>query len=197
MMITWRHFKLEWQLCQYFGSDSLLAQRWSRGKIQLGCYKSSDWELSSTKEKLKKTSVVLLLIGADHWRYSKMKNVFNKTWQSIPINTLCLLMKQWVCLTHLRKQIRVTIEKRRVQSWQYCRSGIYSIRNKWITLLPLWKKEHFAWTCQRQKKKLWQSGKHANGGRVWKWRKKELGYIYHQHLMGLTWKTCLLIDNES
>ena len=26
---------------------------------------------------------------------------------------------------------------------------------------------------------------------------EELGYIYHQNITGLTWKTCLLIDSKS
>ena len=65
-------------------------------------------------------------------------------------------------------------------------------------MLSLWKKEHYAKTCLKKNGKKSQVHTQMTGTEFNKTDTEDkLGYVYHQRLPGLDWKTCLLINSES
>ena len=67
-----------------------------------------------------------------------------------------------------------------------------------VTCYHCGNKGHYAKTCPEKEAKRGQVHTQLSKAQIEESDvENELGYIYHQNLLGLNWKTCLLIDSES
>ena len=149
--------------------------------------------------KLKKGSVTLLLIRADHGRYGAMKNQMQ---QNITMETNNYPKSIDETMDILNTFIKMNLNNYAKKS-NYKAEGLEVMFTQArdlskVTCYHCGKKGHFAKTCpEKEVKKDQVYTKLCDIEVETSDDEDELGYIYHQNLLGLKWKTCLLMDSES